>query len=434
MKRINALKLEEGKITVFQRDDVISGLWYANFQLGHGKRTMKSLETTDLAVAEYKAKELYRKLLVRVDQDLPLRTIKFAEFWDSKWLPYAKKRLSEHRYRLHESTGRLYLKPYMVNRNLDQITTLVAEGYVDWRRDFWLKREDRPKNCAVRPSKKTLQIEFGLLVQSLAWAARESLMRPMGKMKAHVVKTDPDRQRRYGFTSYEWLDLANHMEGWQHDGRHRLHNTQRALLRRLIWCYYLTGLRRREMETLKWKGVKPHGDGSRAEITVAADTKTGTRTVITQPDIYAYLPSRGADDEFVWPEGWEPHVSLRKLLDDIGLLKGPDGENRTIYSFRHTYATERLTAGVTYEDLALNMGTSYEQIRKHYSHVVPQERADAITKLDGFSAAQIVKATSWLQKAAQGNDLNWDELIRQALAAQEATANDGAGGKPLDAV
>ena len=102
MKRINALKLEDSKVTVFQRDDVISGLWYANFQLGHGKRTMKSLETTDRTVAEYKAKELYRKLLVRVDQDLPLRTIKFADFWDSKWLPYAKKRLSEHRYRLHD--------------------------------------------------------------------------------------------------------------------------------------------------------------------------------------------------------------------------------------------------------------------------------------------------------------------------------------------
>ena len=40
MKRINALKIEGGKVTVFQRDDVISGLWYANFQLGHGKRTI----------------------------------------------------------------------------------------------------------------------------------------------------------------------------------------------------------------------------------------------------------------------------------------------------------------------------------------------------------------------------------------------------------
>lgn len=418
MKRINALKLEDGKVTVFQRDDVKSGLWYANFQLGHGKRAMKSLETTDRTVAEYKAKDLYRKLLVRVDQDLPLRTIKFADFWDSKWLPYAKKRLSEHRYRLHESTGRLYLKPYMGNRNLDQINTLVAEGYVDWRRDFWLKRDDRPRNCAVRPSKKTLQIEFGLLAQSLTWATRESLMRPLGKMKAHVVKTDPDRQRRYGFTPHEWLDLAAHMEGWQHDGRHRLHNTQRALLRRLIWCYYLTGLRRREMETLKWKGVRPHGDGSRAEITVPADTKTGTRTVISQPDIYNYLPPRGADDDFVWPEGWEPHVSLRKLLDDVGLLKGPDGENRTIYSFRHTYATERLLAGVTYEDLALNMGTAYGQIRKHYSHVVPRDRADAITRQNGFSASEIVRATAWLQKEAQAHNLDWDALVEQALAAQ----------------
>ena len=433
MKRINALKLEEGRVTVFQRDDVKGDLWYANFQLGHRQRTMKALGTTDRTVAEYKAKELYRKLLVRVDQELPLRTIKFAEFWDSKWLPYAKRRLSEHRYRLHESTGRLYLKPYMGERNLDQITTLVAEGYVDWRRDFWVKREDRPKNCAVSPSKKTLQIEFALLTQSLHWATREKLIRPLPQMKAHTLKTDPDRQRRYGFTSHEWLELAGFMEGWQHGGRHRLHNTQRALLRRLIWCYYLTGLRRREMETLTWKGVKPFNGGARAEITVPADTKTGTRTVISQPDIFDYLPERGADEDFVWPEGWEPHVSLRTLLDKAGLLKGPDGHSRTIYSFRHTYATARLMAGVTYEDLALNMGTSYEQIRKHYSHVVPQDRADAMTKLDGYSAAEIVRATSWLRQNVEAQGLNWEALMQQAMAAQHATANDSAPIMPLDA-
>ena len=94
MKRINAFKIESGKVTVFQRDDVKSGLWYANFQFGHRQRAMRSLETEDRAVAEHKAKEIYRKLLVRVDQDLPLKTLKFSDFWDNKWLPYAKRRLS----------------------------------------------------------------------------------------------------------------------------------------------------------------------------------------------------------------------------------------------------------------------------------------------------------------------------------------------------
>lgn len=434
MKRINALKIEDGKITLFQRDDVKSALWYANFQLGHGKRTLRALETTDRTVAEHKAKELYRKLLVRVDQDLPLHKLSFADFWDKKWLPYAEKRLSGHRYRLHEGTGRLYFKSYMANRSLDQVTTIVAEGYVDWRRDFWLNRSDRPKNSPDRPAKKSLQLEFGLLVQALTWAGRTSLMRPLGKMKAHTVKTDPDRKRRYGFNEDEWLKLASHMEHWQHDGRHRLHNTQRALLRRLIWCYYLTGLRRREMQDLKWNGVKRFGDGSRAEITVPADTKTGTRTTISQPGIFDYLPPRGADDEFVWPEGWEPHVSLRKLLDDIGLLEGPDGKARTIYSFRHTYATARLMQGVTYEDLSLNMGTAYTEIRKHYSHVVPQQRADAITKQEGFSAAEIINATNWLYRAAQSKGVSADDLLKQALeeqaAADAAATTDGRPANP----
>jgi integrase len=302
----------------------------------------------------------------------------------------------------------------------------IAEGYVEWRRDFWLKRDERPKNCAVNPSKKTLQIEFRLLTQALKWASREKLMRPLEAMKAPTVSTDPDRLRRHGFSSNEWLDLAYYMESWQHSGRHRLHNTQRALLRRLIWCYYLTGLRRREMETLTWKSIVPYGDGTRAELTVAADTKTGTRTVISQPDIFKYLPERGEKDDLVWPEGWEPHVSLRKLLTDAGLIKGPDGFNRTIYSFRHTYATERLTAGATYEDLALNMGTSYKNIRKHYSHVLPRDRADKLTRLDGYSAAEIVNATNWLRQTARGNGLDWEALVQQALLAKAGSVENAA--------
>jgi hypothetical protein len=67
--------------------------------------------------------------------------------------------------------------------------------------------------------------------------------------------------------------------------------------------------------------------------------------------------------------------------------------------------------------LALNMGTSYEQIRKHYSHVVTPDRADAITKKEGFSASEIVQATAWLQKEAQAHNLDWDALVEQALAA-----------------
>ena len=106
MKRLNELKLENGKIVIFQRNDVKGDIWYANFSLGHGKRAMRSLDTSDRAVAEHKAKDIYRQLLVKVDQNLPIKPLKFSEFWDRKWLPYAKKRLSKYRYDLHEGVNR----------------------------------------------------------------------------------------------------------------------------------------------------------------------------------------------------------------------------------------------------------------------------------------------------------------------------------------
>ena len=45
------------------------------------------------------------------------------------------------------------------------------------------------------------------------------------------------------------------------------------------------------------------------------------------------------------------------------------GEKRTLYSLRHTYATFQLIAGTPYEQLAENMSTGLDMIRDRYGHV-----------------------------------------------------------------
>ena len=58
--------------------------------------------------------------------------------------------------------------------------------------------------------------------------------------------------------------------------------------------------------------------------------------------------------------------SFRETLDKTGILYGPDGSTRVPYSLRHTYATMRLSEGVSVFQLAANMGTSVEMIEKFY--------------------------------------------------------------------
>jgi integrase len=47
-----------------------------------------------------------------------------------------------------------------------------------------------------------------------------------------------------------------------------------------------------------------------------------------------------------------------------------EGENYCMYSFRHSYATWKIEAGVPIKQLADVMGNSVAIIEKHYSHAL----------------------------------------------------------------
>ena len=70
--------------------------------------------------------------------------------------------------------------------------------------------------------------------------------------------------------------------------------------------------------------------------------------------------------------------TFRIFLKQYGLLKDPrTGQNRTLYSLRHTYATLTLTykRGIDIHLLATQMGTSTLMIERHYSHLIARLRS-----------------------------------------------------------
>ena len=81
-----------------------------------------------------------------------------------------------------------------------------------------------------------------------------------------------------------------------------------------------------------------------------------------------------------------------------GLLYDKDGDKRSLYSLRHTFATLRLEKGdVSIYDLAMNMGCKVAQIENHYSHVLTQQRRHEVTKTKR-------KAVAVVQDAADAED------------------------------
>lgn len=62
-------------------------------------------------------------------------------------------------------------------------------------------------------------------------------------------------------------------------------------------------------------------------------------------------------------------VQFRRILEAAGLRKGARGQNRTLYSLRHTAITFRLLygQGIDLLTLAKNARTSVEMIEKFYA-------------------------------------------------------------------
>src|SRR5262249_47667515 len=71
---------------------------------------------------------------------------------------------------------------------------------------------------------------------------------------------------------------------------------------------------------------------------------------------------------------------LREVMTKAGVYLTAKGKPRSAYSFRHTYATLRRMNDADSHDVADNMGTSPEILRKHYSHVKSRDAAHRILK------------------------------------------------------
>jgi integrase len=85
---------------------------------------------------------------------------------------------------------------------------------------------------------------------------------------------------------------------------------------------------------------------------------------------------------FRFSDGYQPQSfvgTFRRLMRDSGLLKDGEGQNRTLYSLRHTYATvELLRICTDIHTLSKQMGNSAAMIERHYSKLTATMAADKL--------------------------------------------------------
>jgi len=363
-----------------------------------------------------------------------LKDYTFQDHWDD----WHKRKVNlgawkAERQRWHEKLATRYFKEYFrypdgTSMRLNEINAAFAKGYWEWRISYWKagpgakliaynpkRRGAKTKstyNAAKIPAKKTLQMEQAALNEIFNDAREQGRLQQEFQFKA-PFSPDVDTRRPH-FDQDDRLILMKQLRFYsqcqgvfKEDRVNKSHLTARQQLYRLVGFLINSGLRIGEARQMRWcdvlfDQVNPNGGDPVSVVSVRKATKKKqNRDVQTQP--YGNLilkrwkdetPFKGKND-YVWftytkdDAEQRPIGDLTKTFQNFlkrvpvegrqeGLLVNREGERYAIYSLRHTYATLRRQHGVSWEDLALNMGCGVAQLEKHYDHSTSNTRRGPI--------------------------------------------------------
>ena len=162
-----------------------------------------------------------------------------------------------------------------------------------------------------------------------------------------------------------------------------------------------TGIRHgTEALGLRWRNIEWYLRDGERYLAVSVDGKTNKRTAIARDCVVDFLwrqaqlnPRNTAGDfdglissqldEEVFTTRLSATVTVHNLnrastalLDELGLKTGADDRRRTLYSWRHFYATQDLERGVSTHALSRQLGNSIQMIDRHYSKYSPLINAE----------------------------------------------------------
>jgi integrase len=182
-------------------------------------------------------------------------------------------------------------------------------------------------------------------------------------------------------------------------------NEKSAATRETLGNYVLflanTGIRHgTEALGLTWRNIEWYLRDGERYLAVSVDGKTNKRTAIardsvvdflwrqaqlnsriTAGDFDALLAQKLDEPVFVTRLGEAATVhnlnrAFNALLDELDLKTGADGRQRTLYIWRHFYATQDLERGVSTHALSRQLGNSTQMIDRHYSKYSPLINAE----------------------------------------------------------
>ena len=397
------LHLRDGEVVLYRRRHSLQ--YQCRYKLADGTWCRRSTAKASLELAALAACELYDEARFRQRLGLAHRAQSVAHLAELTARELRRQIDLGHGksvYGSYLSCIERYFIPFFTHQHLESLTHSDITEFELWRN----------KQMQKQPKASTLQNFASAWNKVIATAVEHGYIServPVPRMQVKGVKSQP----RAAFTESEVAQLRSYMATWVEGSSKANKSTEsemRHLLRDYIEMLLLTGMRHgTEALGVRWKDVGWHTQEGKRYLRIWVNGKTGGRWLIAKHaalEVLQRLHDRQAalntqslettlqgegDDKankaanhllFTFSNGYQPtslNGAFKRLMRDSGLLKDADGQNRTLYSLRHTYATlELLRASTDIHTLAKQMGNSAAVIERHYSKLTATMAADRL--------------------------------------------------------
>lgn len=383
----------QGCVAVIEREVVIykrarSSLWQCRYKLKDKKwRRTSTGERTESEAKKAALRIFYEGEYKRANK-LPIDSKRFAGVADAV-VQQLQSELDEGRgksvYRSYIFAITGYLKPFFGKHGIDSITPALLMEFEDWR----------TKEMGRQPKASTISTHNSALNKIFDLAEQHGWITPA--VRPSLVNKGKKSEARPSFTLEEYNKLTRTLlPKWATEGRTKKTRMMRELLRDYVLVLANTGIRHgTEAYNLKWRHIDWHKVGGEQYLRLTVSGKTGPRSVIARHNTVKYLRRiqqrfdilnkmtfdellKAKVDEYVFrlADGTRTtnlHQTFETLMKETGLAVGSTSEKpRTLYSFRHFYATFQLQNKVGIHELARQMGTSVKMLEDHYSKITPE--------------------------------------------------------------
>ncbi len=387
----------DGKVILYQRPDHKVKKWQARISVegasGYARFSTKMSNAKD---AERVALDKYFELKNKVDKGGSLQGKTVKQTYD-EWLEYLPVvSMDKSEDYINETTSKVkrVCVDYFKTKPIGDITNTDAQQMMG----EYLRGKELASST-IRGTRAALNLFF-------KFAVDRDYLKSVPSIPVPSLKKNP----RPEFNKDEWKKLTTYLRQWVEEpckgdrglnGYDKKRHRERFYLQHYVLIMGNTGIRVGEMRNVRWVDLdKVEVTDGEERLLFSVDGKTGKRDVIANAGTERYIrrlyeyrrDELGKTDnsfdrtEFIFchPDGKRIGTyrgSFETLLKDAKLRKDKNGNNRTLYSIRHTYATMRINEVPIYQ-LAVNMGTSVEMIEDYYSHakVRDKEFASSMTK------------------------------------------------------